>query len=124
MSLFSKIVIGSFIALFVGLFIVWCMMAVGPDGKSMIGTTKIVHARVANIYDAGGYDIAFKLVGYNNVFYINRGAERGLDADSLKILYAGKEMDISFVSHFQYMGGHINQVQSGDSLIYSELKNQ
>lgn len=92
------------------------------DGKSVLGKITTVSKRVVKIYEGGSYDIVFKLEDDNNIYYINRGAENGLNADSLSSCFVGKKLRITKVSFAEKMGGHISKIVYKDSVVYNEFK--
>lgn len=104
------------------LFVAWCMMAIGPDGTSVLGNTKTIKGRVVDIYDGASYDVVFKLQNEPHTYYINRGVEKGLNVEHLKQQFMNKEMEVSYVSHFGSRGGHINRIMHADSIVYNELQ--
>lgn len=80
---------------------------------------------VVDIYETGEKDVAFKLED-GALFYINRGLESGLNIDSLKTSYLGKELLFKYPDYWTPLDPsgshkHASQVEFGDTLIYSEF---
>ncbi len=83
---------------------------------------------VENIYETGDKDITFILKGNNNSFYINRGIEKGLNVQDLKVLLKGKEVILKYPDYKNVFSRfakkrsiHISKVQFEEQVLYNEL---
>jgi len=75
---------------------------------------------VEDIHLGGINDIVFKLKDNDDSYYINRGAENGLNVDSLKKNLTGKNIDLWHAKSWPLKGGHMAQLQYQDSIYYTE----
>jgi hypothetical protein len=100
--------------------------AIGPNGTSMLGTTKTVSGVVSDVYEAGAFDAVFEINNSDTSYYINRGLEDIFTLNQLKELTLHKKVSISYVSQTSLLGGgaslHINRLVVGDSVLYDEMK--
>lgn len=82
---------------------------------------------VSDIYEGGVKDIVFKLENNNDIFYINRGLERGLEITSLKEELIGKEVIFKYPKHWTPLdwdnsSKHISKVETKNEVIFNEFK--
>jgi len=83
-------------------------------------TSRHVTGEVEQIYDAGSYDIVFKLKDDDNRYYINRGLEQGLSISILERQLLGKPVDLYHAQTWYVDGGHITHLSTEDRLIFDE----
>ncbi len=77
---------------------------------------------VEQLEEAGTKDIVFRLRDNPNLFYINRGLERGLTLPQLEQQLIGKKISLWHARSWQSTSQHIAHVQLGKEVIYSEWK--
>lgn len=82
---------------------------------------------VSDIYEGGVKDIVFKLENNSDIFYINRGLERGLEITLLKERLIGKEVIFKYPKHWTPLdwdnsSKHISKVETNNEVIFNELK--
>src|SRR5690348_16877635 len=81
---------------------------------------------VADVYDGGSKDIVFKLKGHDQVFYINRGLERGLNIQALKSTLEDEEIVVRYPDYwtpldFNQTSIHISKIEHKGKTIFSEM---
>lgn len=80
----------------------------------------LVKGKVERIFEGGELDVVIKLSGDNNIYYINRGLERGLVMDNLQKDLIGKEIEFWHAKTWVQNGGHITQVAVDKKILYTE----
>jgi hypothetical protein len=89
------------------------------DCSTLKGTVK-------EIYESGVKDVAFKLQGHDEEFYINRGLERGLDLKKLKAELINKDILIKYPKQWTPLDPfsslrHVSKIELDGQTIFSEL---
>ena len=92
------------------------------DGKSVLGNIQKASKKVESIYEGTSYDIVFLFEGDNNIYYINRGVQYGLNVEELRNKYLGKVLEFTRVGYTKKGGGHISKLVYQDSVVYNEFK--
>ncbi|MBO3697206.1 hypothetical protein [Roseivirga sp. E12] len=86
----------------------------------------IANGIVSNIYEGGENDIVFKLRESNDMFYINRGLEQGLNIDDLKKRLLGNQITVKYPEYWSLLSNgtshHISKVEYKGEVVFSELK--
>jgi len=87
----------------------------------------VLEGTVTEIYEGGVKDVVLKLRGHSQVFYINRGLERGLDLEHLKADLVGREIVVKYPDHWTPMditksSIHISKIEHEGHTIFSELE--
>jgi len=85
-----------------------------------------VTGTVESIRKTGTLDAIFRLQGYDRMFYINRGLERGLDLKDLQNQLTGHTVTIKYPEYWTPLDPvnstrHIVQLEYDNKVIYSEL---
>ncbi len=81
----------------------------------------VVQVTVTGISEGGVKDIVFENAE-NNIYYINRGLERGLHLDSLKTKVLNKTVTLHLSKVLiGTTSGHISQVTLDDEIIFTEF---
>ncbi|WP_276132159.1 hypothetical protein [Polluticoccus soli] len=125
-----KVLSGTFVGIGIcgTLLILWTALTGIYKGKSVLGSTKTITGKVAEVSEGGAYDAVFHLEQYKSTFYINRGLQYyDFTLEGLMQLSKGKEVTISYVSQlspFDMEGrsGHMNRLVIGDSVVFDEMK--
>ncbi|GAA0733082.1 hypothetical protein GCM10009430_46900 [Aquimarina litoralis] len=103
------------------------MIIIGPVPIVSEDEALIQKGIVSNVYEGGTKDIVFKLENNSDVFYINRGLERGLKISLLKKKLIGKEVIFKYPKHWTPLdwdnsSKHISKVETNSEVIFNELK--
>lgn len=93
-----------------------------PDEKDCISLT----GTVTSIYEEGIHDVAFRLSGQEQIFYINRGLERGLDLENLRATLTDQEVVIKYPQYWTPLdpgnqSRHISKIEHKGETVFSEL---
>lgn len=76
--------------------------------------------QIVEIYEGSSHDIVFR-DGSGDLYYINRGLERGLNLDSLNNQILNKSVTLQLPKLFWGTSEHIAQIQLGDQIIFTEF---
>lgn len=109
-----------------GLFVALAIAILRPVPTPEENDCLIVKGTVIDLYEAGTKDVCFKLQGEDRVFYVNRGLERGLDLEKLKLELINKEITIKYPKHWTPLDPfnsirHISKIESVGQTIFSEI---
>ncbi|MCD6062339.1 MAG: hypothetical protein K0R82_250 [Flavipsychrobacter sp.] len=110
------------------LLFLWIVMTGIYKGKSLLGTTKTVAGKVAEVSEAGAFDAVFHLENCEETFYINRGLQYyGFTLDGLRQLTRGRSVSISYVAQrsafpAERQSSHINKLVVADSVVFDEME--
>ena len=102
------------------------LIAMIPVPSATVENMEKVKGLVGDIYLSGTNDIVLKLVDDENVYYINKFKELGLDYTSLKAGLLYHDVEIGFVKNWSIFGG-INKmkpvclVKSENEVMFSSL---
>ena len=93
-----------------------------PENKLMV-----VKGKVIQIYEGGVNDINFKLKGRKEIFYINRGLERGLRLLELRAQLMNKNITIIYPDHWSLLNFnkgiiHIIKIEHEGRTFFTEVK--
>jgi hypothetical protein len=86
----------------------------------------VVKGTVVGLYEGGTKDVVLKLQGENRSFYVNRGLERGLDLEKLKVQLINKEITIKYPKYWTPLDPgnsfkHISKIEPAGQTIFSEI---
>lgn len=110
------------------LFTLLVVLALRPIMSPTPSQCILVPGEVEVIYEGGGpHDVQIRLAGDENRYYINRGAQHGIDAKKLNMVLQGKPAVIAYVLHWtplDPMGKmrHVAAVYAGGETHYTEFK--
>lgn len=110
------------------LLILWVVLTGIYKGRSLLGSTKTITGKVADVSEAGAFDAVFHLEGCKSTFYINRGLQYyDFTLAGLQQLAKGRAVSISYVSQLspfdlEGQSGHMNRLVIGDSVIFDEME--
>lgn len=93
-----------------------------PDEKDCISLT----GTVTNIYEEGIHDVVFRLSGQEQIFYVNRGLERGLKLEDLRASLTNQEVVIKYPRYWTPLDPsnqtrHISKIEHKGETVFSEL---
>jgi hypothetical protein len=93
-----------------------------PENKLMVMKGKVIE-----IYEGGVNDINFKLEGRKEIFYVNRGLERGLRLLELRARLINKNIIIKYPDHWSLLNFnkgivHISKIEHEGRTIFTEIK--
>ena len=117
------------IAVIVILFIVFIFGFVfRPIGFVTLSNSTKVSGETEAIFDGSSYDISFRIKNDSNFYYVNRGAENGLNAEALNDSLQNKEITLYYVSPWSLINPerrvrHITRVLYNGQIIYDEIGN-
>lgn len=83
----------------------------------------VVNGRITQVLEAGTHDIVFKLKN-GDQYYINRGTEKGLDVDELKMQLKGQMVTIKYPDVKRLIptkAQHLSKLEFQGKSIYSEV---
>ncbi len=86
----------------------------------------IASGTVANIFEGGEKDIVFRLKETDEMFYINRGLEQGLEIEALKKQLMGNQITLKYPEYWSLLNNgsthHVSKVEYKGETIFSELR--
>ena len=93
-----------------------------PENKLMV-----IKVKVIDIYEGGVNDINFKLQGRREIFYVNRGLERGLRLLELRAQLINENITIKYPDHWSLLNFnkkivHISKIEHQGRTIFTEVK--
>ena len=93
-----------------------------PDEKDCLSLT----GKVIDIYEGGVKDVVFKLEGFDQEFYVNRGLERGLELNNLRAQLINKEIVIKYPKYWTPLDPgnsvrHISKIEHERRTVFTEL---
>lgn len=82
--------------------------------------------KVLKITEGGVKDVNFKLEGHKQVFYVNRGLERGLNLRTLNKQLVGRTITLKYPEHWSLLNFnghivHVSKVELDGKTIFTEL---
>ena len=83
----------------------------------------IKEGKVTSIFEGGVKDVCFRLEGDNNVYYINRGLENGLELNELRDQLMGNDVIIKYPDHWimnKTSTIHLSILRIDGNTIYNE----
>lgn len=83
---------------------------------------EVVSAKVVSIREGSTFDIQFK-TDTDNVYYINRGLEQGLNLDSLNAKVLNKTVTLHLPTLTFGPSTHIAQLAVDNNIIFTEFEN-
>ncbi|GAB4158812.1 MAG: hypothetical protein Tsb0033_12500 [Winogradskyella sp.] len=83
---------------------------------------KVISAKITKIREGSTYDIQFK-TETENIYYINRGLEQGLNLDSLNAKVLNKTVTLHLPILAFGPSTHIAQLAVEDEILFTEFKN-
>ncbi|WP_223032630.1 hypothetical protein [Hanstruepera marina] len=101
---------------FFGLIAISSLIIKDPKPEKCAVETKTI----VNISGIASEDIVFKDQG-GDLYYINRGLERGLNLDSLNAKVLNKRVTLHLPKLWLGTSEHIAQLAVGDDIIYTEF---
>ena len=108
--------------------IVFIVLVLRPIYNVTLEDSIKVSGEVSMIFENGkSYDISFRLKGDSNFYYINRGAQNGLDALALNDSLQNKKITLYYADHWTPLDPkgrvrHITRVLYNEQLLYDEIK--
>jgi hypothetical protein len=86
----------------------------------------VLKAKVTEIYEGGVKDVNFKLEGRKEMFYVNRGLERGLNLQSLKSQLTNQDITIKYPDHWSLLNFnkriiHISKIEHQGKTVFTEV---
>lgn len=79
---------------------------------------------VLEVYEAGEFDVVFRLEDDETIFYINRGVKLGLSVENLRTQLLGRTVIFKYPDHTSLLLGnnikHVSVVRYGNKTIFSE----
>ncbi|GAA3774632.1 hypothetical protein [Corallibacter vietnamensis] len=115
-----------------GLIIISTLVIIGFLGFKLLGSLVINNTEksscvtetrtITKIEEATSYDITFETTSGQR-YYINRGLERGLNLDSLNAKVLNKTVTLHLPKLWTGVSSHISQLAIGDTIIFTEFKN-
>ena len=93
-----------------------------PDEKDCLS----LKGKVTDIYERGVKDVVFKLDGFDQEFYVNRGLERGLELNSLRAALINEEIVIKYPKYWTPLDPansvrHISKIERERRTVFTEL---
>jgi len=86
----------------------------------------IANGTVTNIFEGGEKDIVFRLKETDEMFYINRGLEQGLEIEALKKQLIGNQITLKYPEYWSLLSNgsthHVSKVEYKGETIFSELR--
>jgi hypothetical protein len=88
----------------------------------------LIQSGIVTAIDEGGTnDVVIRLKDNDEMFYINRGLEQGLDLGILKSTLIGNEVILKYPKHWTPLDPynkthHVSKVEHGEHVIFDELK--
>ncbi|MFK7924596.1 MAG: hypothetical protein AB8H47_21750 [Bacteroidia bacterium] len=84
-----------------------------------------ISGTVQKVFEGGDKDIVFSLLENDQIYYINRGLEQGLELSSLQSQLLGNEVQITYPDHWTPLDWnsrihHLSRLEAGNKLIYDE----
>lgn len=86
---------------------------------------KSVSGILKKVWEGPSFDLVFMLENDARTYYINRGAERGLDADQLSQELQGKEITLKYPQHWTPLDPfnssiHVSKLSKGQQVYFDE----
>jgi len=93
-----------------------------PDEKDCLS----LKGKVTDIYERGVKDVVFKLEGFDQEFYVNRGLESGLELNNLRAALINKEIVIKYPKYWTPLDPvnslrHISKIEHERRTVFTEL---
>jgi len=117
MKTFGFLLIVVTILIFGGLFLISTLTISNPKSEECT----VLEIMVNDIREGTSSDIVFKDNGID-FYYINRGLERGLSVDSLRLLLLNKKVTLHLPKLWLGTSKHIAQLALGDDVIFTEFE--
>lgn len=112
------------------LLLVLVVVSLIPISSPTLEDSQITTGKVELVAEEGGpFDIQFHLDNDDRIYYVNRGAENGLDAYELNKALAGNEIEVHYANHWTPLDPfgkmkHITRISQGGTIIYDEIIKQ
>ncbi|MEJ7693565.1 hypothetical protein [Daejeonella sp.] len=86
----------------------------------------VLKGKVVGIHEGGVKDVTIKLEGRNEIFYVNRGLERGLNLQELQAQLINQDVLIKYPDHwtllnFNKNSVHISKIEHHGETVFSEV---
>ncbi len=88
----------------------------------------VITGKVVEIYEGGVKDVNLRLEGRSELFYVNRGLERGLNLQELKAQLIKEYITIKYPDHwslvnFNESNLHISKIEHRGKTVFTEVSN-
>ncbi len=108
------------------IFLVFITLALRPVPDATEDQCLITAGIVVDVYEAGTHDINFRLEGSDELFYINRGLESGLNLSEIRAALVGQKVELTYPKHWTPLDPfskthHLFKVQLGDQVVFSQF---
>src|SRR5690606_4081392 len=109
------------------LLLVLAVMSLIPIYNPTLNNSQITTGKVELIAEEGGpFDIQVHLDNDDRIYYINRGAENGLDPAELNKTLAGDEIELHYANHWTPLDPfgkmkHIIRISQDGNVFYDEI---
>lgn len=85
-----------------------------------------ISGTVQKVFEGGEKDIVFSLLENDQIYYINRGLEQGLELSSLQSQLLGHKVQITYPDHWTPLDWnsrihHLSRLKVGKTLLYDEI---
>lgn len=110
------------------LLLVLAVVSLIPISNPSLEDSEKTTGEVELIAEEGGpFDIQIRVNNDDRVYYINRGAENGLDAKKLNKALAGSEIEIHYANHWTPLDPfgkmkHITRLSHNGTVFYDEIE--
>ncbi|SKB31404.1 hypothetical protein [Daejeonella lutea] len=86
----------------------------------------VFKGKVVEIYEGGVNDVNFKIEGRDELFYINRGLEKGLNLQELKAQLINQKITVKYPDHwtllnFNKRNIHISKIEYLGETLFTEV---
>ncbi len=86
----------------------------------------VLNEKVIEIYEGGVKDVNLKLEGRNELFYVNRGLERGLNLQELRSQLINQRITVKYPDHWSLLNSnkatiHISKIEHQGKTVFTEL---
>lgn len=110
------------IMLFIVGFLTLRPVPIVPEKELLVLTGKVVE-----ITEGGVKDVTFKIAGSDEIFYVNRGLERGLNLSELQGSLINEDVILKYPDHssllnFDKKSIHISKVEHEGKVVFSEIQ--
>jgi len=107
------------------LLLLLCFRPINPFAT--IDDCVMIKGKVNHIFEAGVKDICFRIKDKpQNVYYINRGLESGLDLENLRQDLLNQDVELYYVKHWTPLDpkgqlSHIGKLTHNGEIVFDEL---
>ena len=111
----------------IGLLLVLAVMSLIPISNPTLDDSEITTGNIELIVEKGGpFDIHIQIKNDDHIYYVNRGAENGLNPSELNKKLAGNEITILYANHWTPLDPfgnmrHITRIAQNETVIYDEI---